>query len=374
MNYKLYCAPEERYENNLFTMAWDFRKIALDIDNTPTKIRHYLGLPAIDFLISDRDSNVLTRTSYLEAFSYGDPGVLLACPGPSLSGLMLRELGSEVQIENFYHDIKVKKMRTFFALTEPTKGSDANNIETKLLKSGKKYFLTGEKAFFGNGAVAETGVVLARINEGPIGIRAVLLTPDNLSSPNIESVSLPMMGLRGAQIAYMRIRDLEIHKENILGSQKSACENGLMGILNVFNKLRTGVGALALGQAQGVYDTIFLQMNGKNKSIFHALNTKLTSARRYLYHAAHSVDNNASDFYVVSSAKIIAVRTAQTVIKTCFDMCSWDELIANPWVMKAYRDVFCWEFMEGTTAIQKLQMRSKLRSMFDEAIPFSFTT
>ncbi|MDP1574039.1 MAG: acyl-CoA dehydrogenase family protein [Coxiellaceae bacterium] len=370
-----YLAPVDRYGEKLYAYARNFREIALIIDQDPSKIKNYFNLPAIDFLVSDKNSTALERTCYLEAFSYGDLGVLLASPGPSLSGLMLRELGSQNQIDEFYSEIQSKKMRTFFGLTEPKKGSDANNIDTQLIKKDKSYFLTGEKCFFGNGAVAETGIVLARINDGPVGIRAIWLKPALLKSQCIEKQVLPMASLKGAQISYMRFSNLEVPESLILGGHKSVCQNGLLSILKVFNQLRTGVGALAIGQAQAVYDLV-LQLRKSDffsrGSFFDELHHQLTAARRYLHFAADSVDKSPLDFYHVSASKVMATRTAETVISACYDLCDINQLIENPWIVKAYRDVFCWEFMEGTTMIQKIHLKKRLKEVMNGKLSISF--
>lgn len=359
-----YSSPDKRYGNTLCSYLMDFRSIALLVDSDPMAIKQYVKLPGIQFLLSDCDSSALERTRYLEAFSYGDPGVLLASPGPSLSGLMLRELGTQAQIDDFYSMIKAHHMRTFFALTEPNKGSDANHIETELKKINKTdYFLHGQKCFFGNGAVAETGIVLARINSGPVGIRAVWLTPDLLLQSSVLRETLSISALRGSQIAIMKLDNLKIPTSAILGSHRSACENGLLGILKVFNRLRTGVGALAIGQAQAVYDLVYLNNLTSLKStcsFFSCLYAKLESARNALHYAAKSVDDNPFSFEVVSASKIIATRTAQNVIDACISVSSFENLLENPWLMKSYRDAFCWEYMEGTTAIQKIQLYKKI--------------
>ena len=366
---QFYLPQEERYGEFFTACAVDFRNIALAIDENPPLIKHHFDLPGIQFLMSDTNSTALERTKYFEALSYGDPGVVLASPGPSLSGLMLRELGTPEQIDAFYSMIKKHPMRTFFALTEPNKGSDANNIETRLIRNGKNYFLNGFKCFFGNAAVAETGVVLAKLNDSPVGIRAVWLTPEIMLNSTVHRISLPMAALRGAQIGAMQFNHLEIPEACILGLNRSACETGMLSILKVFNRLRTGVGALAIGQAQAVLDIVF-QLNqnkfNSNKSLFFAMYEELSIARLLLEKAARGVECNAYLFSDVSSSKIIATRSAEKVISACLDLCSFSELIENPWIVKSYRDVFCWEYMEGTTAIQKIQIQKKLTNFIKQ--------
>ncbi len=354
-----YTEPSNRYGELYASYAHSFRDIAFEIDANPQNILNYTHLPAIQFIVSDCNSSTLQRTQYLEALGYGDAGVLLASPGPSLSGLMLRELGLPEQIDYFYKIIKEKNMRTFFALTEPEKGSDANHIQTRLIIDNNKnnfFSLTGTKSFFGNGAVADTGIVLARLSDGPAGIRAIWLTPDLMQQHSIEKNTLPMFALRGAQIALIKFNQTSIPREFILGNHLSTCENGLLGIAKVFNRLRTGVGALAIGQAQAVFDLIFLlkQKNlGSLKSLFSYMSLQLLSARKMLHDAAMTIDSNACASYSPSLAKSNATYIAEKIITTCIDLCTMDELLSSPWLIKSYRDVFCWEFMEGSTPIQK---------------------
>src|SRR3990167_2947658 len=352
------------YGEKLSSYAKSFRELSFKVDADPNIILNYLDLPAVNFILSDCNSTTVERTHYLEAFSYGDPGVLLACPGPSLSGLMLRELGLPNQIDYFYKILQSKKIRTFFALTEPNKGSDANNIQTRLTKKNKHdsdYFLNGTKCFFGNGAVGNMGIVLARLFDGPLGIRAVWLTPDLLNNNlNIQKTSLSMFALKSAQIALVKFNDVKIPESQILGNHLSACENGLLGIVKVFNRLRTGVGALAIGQAQAVCDITFLinKANLKSlKSVFANFNSLLKVSRQMLKNAASEVDKNALLCRNVSLAKANATAISEKVISACIALCKMDALLENPWLLKALRDVHCWEYMEGTTDIQKKQIR-----------------
>src|SRR3989338_9965374 len=111
MTFSYFIDPLERYGNELYSFSECFRSIAFEIDKDPLVINSYYHLPVFDFLVSDRDSSTLDRTLYLEALAYGDPSVLLASPGPSLSGLMIRELGTSDQVERFFSLLKKNKMK-----------------------------------------------------------------------------------------------------------------------------------------------------------------------------------------------------------------------------------------------------------------------
>ncbi|MCX7124686.1 MAG: acyl-CoA dehydrogenase family protein, partial [Gammaproteobacteria bacterium] len=130
-------------------------------------------------------------------------------------------------------------------------------------------------------------------------------------------------------------------------------------------------GALAVGQAQATYDMTF-NINRKKiptlKSTFSDLNLLLSSSRQMLHEAAIKVDINSLDGQPVSLAKANATKTAEIVIEQCIDLCGLDDLLENPWLLKAYRDVFCWEYMEGSTDIQKKHISRDLPKMIKELL------
>lgn len=357
--------PHSRYKDlNIF--ADEFRKIALAIHDNPNHILTCLDLQAVAFLLNDRDSTTLDRTQYLEALAYGDPGVLLACPGPSLSGITLRELGLPAQIDFFYDYVKKNKSRTCFALTEPNKGSDAAHIESKLIRKNNQYYLHGEKCFFGNGAVADIGVVFAKLADNPIGLRAILLTEDILNSSTVVRETLPQFSLRGAQIATMTFHDTPIPSDNILGVHRSACEIGSLTIVKIFNQFRTGVGALALGQAQGVFDLCYLNHSSYfSISEFESMYLMLQSTRALLHKAASLIEKDPYNGVLVSAAKLQATQSAEKIISWCVKKLPFEVLLCEPWILKASRDVFAWEFMEGTTHIQLKNISRRLDNFFE---------
>lgn len=367
--FKKFVNPEIRYGKVFSDYARSFRHIALEIHENPSCITNHLDLPAINFLVSDDSSTTLDRTQYLEALSYGDPGVLLACPGPSLSGVAIRELGSHDQIQHFYRIVKEKKIRTCFALTEPEKGSDATRIKAKIIKDNNRFYLTGEKCFFGNGAIAEMGVVFAKIADNPVGTRAILLTSDILNSTLIEKNTLSQFSLRGAQIAAMRFNRVEIPEENILGAHLSSCQNGSLAIIKIFNQFRTGVGALAIGQAQAVFDICYENHSSFfSHSKLNALYSSLTNARLCLHQSAIKIDHDPMDGLSVSAAKVNASHTAEQVIRHCVDSLPFDVLLSEPWIVKSFGDVFCWEYMEGTTHVHRNQIARQLGQIVNNII------
>ncbi len=344
------------YSTDLLTTSNYFRNIALAVDQSPVILSEHLSHPGIIKLCFDRDSECLVRTKMLEALAYGDAGVLLACPGPSLSGLMLRELGSVEQRNIFFNFVESNKSTTFLAVTEPNKGSDAGNMQTHIKKiNGGDYRIYGEKWLVGHGADAALGVLVARNLPGPLGIVAILLTPDVIANADdtLYREHLKVSGLRGARLSRLVFNGLKISEENILGGHLNVMRRGMMAVMKTFNRMRPGVAAFALGHAQAVIDYLktHLSFNDEQKSRIEQLDVEANIVRLILYKSAAQIDENplASEFSSLAKAK--STQLAEKVSAAVLELFAKEHL-QHPLLLKWNRDVYGYEYMEGTSYIQ----------------------
>ncbi len=333
-----------------------FRNIALEVDQNPSAILDCIDGPIFKNLCEDQDSNCLQRTQLIEALSYGDAGVTLAAPGPSLAGLILRELGDSDQKQRFFSYLKQHRCSTFLAVTEPGRGSDAAQMETTLKSKGNAGFvLNGEKCFIGHGADAPIGIVMARRSAGPLGVCSVLLTSEELNRPEVERIPLDMLGLRGACLARIIFNELEIKNENILGLHLSPMKSGMMAMMKTFNRMRPAVAAFALGHAQAVLDYAKENLNDfqEREAIpISKMDAEISLIRSLLYACAARVDEDPSDNSFASIAKVKATHLAEKVTIEVIKGFGVNAVQRHPLLMKWYRDVFGFEFMEGTTTMQ----------------------
>src|SRR5207245_4931070 len=105
-------------------------------------------------------------------FAYGDAGMVLAAPGPSLAGILVEQLADDGLRERFYGALADRASWAFFAVTEPGQGSDASAMETALVReSPELYRLHGTKKYIGNGARGTVGAVFARTGPGRLPLR-----------------------------------------------------------------------------------------------------------------------------------------------------------------------------------------------------------
>lgn len=348
---------EKLYDQELITLIEHFRNIALTVEQNPDYVLLEGYHKDIDkFILYDRDSLCFTRTKLFEAFAYGDTGVLMSTPGPGLAGILIRNMGSKEQQDIFFNTLQSRKYRTFFALTEAKKGSDATNIDSYL---DKNLYLNAEKWLIGNGAVSPLGVLFARSDDRPFGIKVILLLENSFNANNCKRYIIPTIGLKGAQLSYLNFYNLKIDKECILESEQSSiASNAIYSMLKTFNLMRPSVAAIAIGQAQAMLDYMFYI---KYKDPFlNWANHHLAHIRLLNRQAAEQADQNPliGDLSSLSKAK------ATNIVKLIRDKISSilkDDLLAHPWFLKVYRDSYGYEYMEGTSDIQYINIYNAYR-------------
>lgn len=362
-------------ESQLREAAKDFRRIGMEVEADNSAIDKYLDLPGVQWLSfmfipeeynpapfkgkTGKNYYFMTcaeRVVSLEALAYGDCGVLLACPGPSMSGHIVYDLGSPEQKERYYGHVSSKPTWTFFALTEPARGSDATMITTELRPGEDGLRIFGEKRFVGNASRADIGVVFARRHPGPLGIEVVLV--DRKRSP-YQSEVLPTLGMRGAGISRLVFEGCPVNEDDIVGGHLNPSKRGLWGAIQTFNRMRPGLCAMAVGVAQAAYDYIIenrRDLNENEKARLQKFESRLSSVRAIVRKAARVADEDCSNGALASVAKIRAVDLVEDLTDESFRFfgpkAAWD----HPWLSKWYRDARAFEYMEGTSMVHKIQL------------------
>ena len=154
--------------------------------------------------------------------------------------------GSDEQKERFLPDLVTGKKLAGFALTEPTTGSDAYDLQTRAEReSDGSWRLNGEKRWIGNGN-RDVVVVFARSEEH--GHVALIVTPD------MEGVDSPFrydtMGLRGNDLRHMTYTDVRVPAENLIGEPG----DGFLIAMNVLNNGRMSLGTGSVGAIKKLID------------------------------------------------------------------------------------------------------------------------
>lgn len=147
--------------------------------------------------------------------------------------------GTEEQKARCLPDLAAGRKLAGFALTEPTTGSDAWDLDTRAeLESDGSWRLDGEKRWIGNGN-RDVVVVFARSQTH--GHVALICTPD------MEGFESPFrydtMGLRGNDLRHLTFNGVRVPPENVLGE----VGDGFKIAMNVLNNGRMSLGTGSVG-------------------------------------------------------------------------------------------------------------------------------
>jgi acyl-CoA dehydrogenase len=365
MNYLNLAA--QRYGSEYLEDIIFARNIALEIDADPLKIELYKNAPTIVRLCQDQNGKCLERTKIAERIAYGDANVFLACPNPSLAAGAIREMANSEHKKYFFDYIEQTRCTTFAAITEPQHGSDVASIETKLSKVDEHtYQINGEKCFITHGYDGKIAVVITRTTAGPLGIIGVILTAEDLArgekDGSLQRELLPVIGMRGTCLSRLIFNNFTVSSWNILGQHLRSLHRGMLAIMKTFNLMRPCVAGFVLGQAQAIVDyiTIYYQPNNNNlQTTIKKINTELNSARINLYASAKLIDINPLEPCYVSLAKAQLTNLTERIVATLIDALDASVFYEHPLLTKWFRDIYGFEYMEGTTNMQKRNIYRK---------------
>jgi len=201
-----------------------------------------LGVPEALGGISEERS-AMAGTLVAEALATGDMGLAVASLAPGAVATALGLWGTEEQQATYlpaFTDGAVPAAA--LALGEPTVLFDVLSPATTAVRSGDDLVLDGVKSAVARGAEAELFVVGARLDGEPV------LVLVESSTPGLEVVADPGMGVRAAGMTRLSLTEVRVPAANVLGDASSYAECVRLS--------RLAWCALAVGTGQAVLDYV----------------------------------------------------------------------------------------------------------------------
>ncbi|MGH9796026.1 MAG: acyl-CoA dehydrogenase family protein [Candidatus Acidiferrales bacterium] len=281
----------------------------------------------------------------------------------SVVGMPLFQHGTEAQKKKYLPHLARGEMLGAFCLTEPQAGSDAAGIQSRAVKKGKSYRLSGTKSWVTNGGVAGLYLIFAKTSpkDGARGITAFLVEP---SFPGFRIARYEdKMGIRLSKSAEISLDDCEVAVENRLGEEGQ----GLKIALEALDGGRVGIAAQAVGIAQGAFEEAVRYAKqrrafGKTISEFQAIQwmladmqTEIEAARVLTYQAAWLRENRPQRAGAFAArAKLYASEMANRVAYKAVQVHGSAGYSRESDVERMYRDARVISIYEGTSEIQRM--------------------
>jgi butyryl-CoA dehydrogenase len=309
------------------------------------------------------DSRTMNMVLVTEELSKACGGISLAFASTALGALPIIVSASEEVKQRFLPSIATGEKLAAFALTEPQAGSDAAGIRTTAIRDGDHYVLNGLKQWITNGGEAEiyTVVVMTNPDKGPRGASALVVEK---GTPGFSfGKKEDKMGIRASATRELVFEECRVPVENLIGREGT----GFITAMKTFDASRPGVGAQALGIAQGALDmavdwSISRRQFGSPVSSFQGLRFLLAdmamqveAARALIYATARHIDGNPKTRSTIYSAmsKCFASDVAMSVTTDAVQVYGGSGYMRDYPIEKFMRDAKITQIYEGTNQIQR---------------------
>ncbi len=344
--------------------------VAAELDKTEEFPRDILKVMAeadlfglyIDEEYGGMGGGILELCIATEEFSRGCGGIAISYAASALGTYPILMFGNEEQKKKYLPPLAKGEKIAAFGLTEPSAGSDASAMQTTAKKEKDYYILNGTKHFITNGGDADTYTIIAMTDKskGSRGASAFIVekgTPGFTFGKKEDK-----MGIRASSTRELIFTDCKIPKENLLGREGQ----GFLIAMKTFDKSRPGIGAQAVGIAQGAFDAALKYARerkqfGKSISSFQGIQfmladmaTQIEAARALVYASAREIDSGAKDVGMHSAmAKMYASDVAMKVTTDAVQIFGGYGYMKDYPVEKYMRDAKITQIYEGTNQIQR---------------------
>lgn len=247
------------------------------------------------------------------------------------------------------------------AITEPGAGSDTANLSASSTRTEAGWRLTGTKKWITAGQRANVFLVFAQTGQG----LAAFLVPRNTPGVEVEPIT-DILGTRASMLATVRLRDVEVSADALVGPDSSLSGMVLTGTLDIG---RFSVAAGSLGIVQACLDaceayTEARTVRGTRLRDLQLIRAKISdmvtdaaAARLLVEHAGRLKDAGDPETIMATLiakyfASVAAARHASEAVQIHgANGCGPDYPVA-----RFYRDAKVMEIIEGSTEIQQLKI------------------
>ncbi|MCY9530167.1 acyl-CoA dehydrogenase family protein [Paenibacillus alvei] len=280
----------------------------------------------------------------------------------SLGGAPIHLFGTHEQKEKYLTPLCTGEYMGAFGLTEPNAGSDAGGTQTKANLHGDKWIISGSKCFITNASYAKNLSLTAVTDrtKGTNGISAFIVSTDAPGFTVIDNYE--KMGLHSSNTTELILQDVTVPKENLLGKEG----HGYKQFLATLDGGRIGIGAMAVGIAQGAYEKSLQYAKerkqfGQSLSSFQAIQFKLADmamhielARTMVYKAAWLKDKGRKFKKEAAMAKLFASEICMKACDQAVQIHGGYGYMKEYQVERFFRDAKLLEIGEGTSEVQRM--------------------
>lgn len=248
-----------------------------------------------------------------------------------------------------------------YALSEAGSGSDAFALQTRAVRDGSGWLLSGRKLWITN--AAEAGLFLLFANADPAaGYKGITCFVIERDSPGFRvGKKEDKLGIRASSTCELILDDCPVAAENLLGE----AGQGYKVAIETLNEGRIGIGAQMIGLAKGALEHALAYARqrkqfGKAIAEFQGVQfdladmaVEIEAARLLVYNAARLRQAALPFIAEAAMAKYFASQIAETVASKAVEIFGGVGFTKDYPVEKLYRDAKIGRIYEGTSNMQR---------------------
>ena len=297
----------------------------------------------------------------LEEIATAWPSVGVGVSVHALTATVVEVNGSEEQKDEWLPRMLSGDWLGAYCLSEPQAGSDVSGIQTKAVRDGDEYVITGIKQWISNGSCADYYILFARTGADPKRGLSAFIVP--AGTPGM-SFGRPekKLGLHCDITTQVMFDGARIPAANRIGDEGA----GMRVALSALDVGRLGIAAVATGIAQSALSHSVAyakerEQFGKPIGQFQGMQFLLADMAAavergratYLY-AARRKDADMSINRLASIAKLTATDAAMSVTTDAIQVFGGNGYIQEYPVERLFRDAKVTQIFEGTNQIQRM--------------------
>lgn len=291
---------------------------------------------------------------------------------------LMDEVATQRQKEHWLRPQVQGKIRSCFAMTEPSPGAgaDPSMLQTTATRDGDDYIINGTKWFITGAERASYAIVMARMEDGSA---TMFLTdmdrPGITLERSMEAMDRCFTGGHGV----LRISDLRVPSSDVLGEPGKGFR---------YAQVRLTPARLThcmrwLGQARRAHDLAVAyaarrQAFGKTLAEHEGVgfmladnDMDLQTARLHIWHTAWLLDQGEKCNFESSRAKVVCSEALWRVVDRCVQILGGQGVTAETAVMRIFTDMRAFRIYDGPSEVHRWSMARKIVNAAREPAPDS---
>ena len=289
----------------------------------------------------------------------------------SLVGAPILKFASEAKKSEWLPKLATGEVLGCYSLTEPNAGSDAAALQTRAVRDGDDWVISGTKIWVTNGGLASLAVVYARTDpDAPNakGISAFLVPLD------AEGVSRgapeKKTGIRASSTVELQFDGVRVSADSLIGEEN----RGFQIAMDTLDGGRIGIASQAVGIGRACLEASVKYASereqfGKPLNRFQAIQwkiadmaTRIDAARLLTWRAAQLRDKGERCSLQAAQAKLSASTACNFAADECLQIHGGAGYTDDFHVERLFRDARITEIYEGATDIQRIVIARSVMS------------